>query len=160
MFAAMQQKKFVNRGLVNGPFCVLYGITSVLITVGLQELDGYICISASAFWGALGFVVVRWGNGLTLLLLSVLPAFFMQILLLVLVGILALDIFASAMLLWGKSRNPKRWEAADAEIDKVREPLGAKIAGMVQKRIRLFFSEKRICRTDFSNVLIFVQENN
>lgn len=202
VFAAMQQKKFVNRGLVNGPFCVLYGITSVLMTVGLQELDGvwlflfaavygtvaewvsghliekvfkerwwdysgmkwnldgYICISASAFWGALGFVVVRWGNGLTLLLLSVLPAFFMQILLLVLVGILALDIFASAMLLWGKSRNPKRWEAADAEIDKVREPLGAKIAGMVQKRIRLFFSEKRICRTDFSNVLIFVQENN
>ncbi len=54
-------EKFVNRGLVNGPFCVLYGITSVLMTVGLQELDGYICISASAFWGALGFVVVRWG---------------------------------------------------------------------------------------------------
>ncbi len=61
VFAAMQQKKFVNRGLVNGSFCVLYGITSVLMTVGLQELDGYICISASAFWGALGFVVVRWG---------------------------------------------------------------------------------------------------
>lgn len=192
VFAAMRQKKFVNRGLVNGPFCVLYGITSVIMTVGLQELDGvwlflfaavygtvaewvsghliekvfkerwwdysgmkwnldgYICISASVFWGALGFVVVRWGNGLTLLLLSVLPAFFMQILLLVLVGILALDIFASAMLLWGKSRNPKRWESADAEMDKVRERLEAKIAGMVQKRIRKAYPKAKKAETGFT----------
>ena len=35
--ASLKQKKFANRGLVNGPFCVLYGITAVIITVGLQE---------------------------------------------------------------------------------------------------------------------------
>ncbi len=38
--ASLKQKKFANRGLVNGPFCVLYGITAVIITVGLQELTG------------------------------------------------------------------------------------------------------------------------
>ena len=38
--AALKQKRFVNRGLVNGPFCVIYGITAVVMTVGLQELTG------------------------------------------------------------------------------------------------------------------------
>lgn len=40
MTAALKQKRFVNRGLVNGPFCVIYGITAVVMTVGLQELTG------------------------------------------------------------------------------------------------------------------------
>ena len=38
--AALKQKRFVNRGLVNGPFCVIYGITAAVMTVGLQELTG------------------------------------------------------------------------------------------------------------------------
>lgn len=33
--ATLWQRKFSNRGLVNGPFCVMYGITAVLISVGL-----------------------------------------------------------------------------------------------------------------------------
>ena len=36
----LKQRKFSNRGLVNGPFCVIYGITAVLMSVGLQELKG------------------------------------------------------------------------------------------------------------------------
>ena len=38
--ATLKQRKFVNRGLVNGPFCVLYGFTAVLMAIGLQELTG------------------------------------------------------------------------------------------------------------------------
>ena len=38
--AAAKQKRFVNRGLINGPFCVLYGITAVVISVFLPELTG------------------------------------------------------------------------------------------------------------------------
>lgn len=29
------------------------------------NLDGYICLPASALWGVLGYVMVRWGNNLT-----------------------------------------------------------------------------------------------
>ena len=54
------------------------------------------------------------------------------------------------MLLWGKSRNPKRWEAADAEIDKVRERLGAKIAGMVQKRIQKAYPKAKKAEDGFT----------
>ena len=39
--ATLKQRKFSNRGLVNGPFCVMYGITAVIISVGLQELTGF-----------------------------------------------------------------------------------------------------------------------
>ena len=102
--ATLKQRKFANRGLVNGPFCVLYGLTAIAMTVGLQELrgiwlfifatvyatvaewvsghliekafkarwwdysnikwnlDGYICLPASLFWGVLGYLAVRWGH--------------------------------------------------------------------------------------------------
>ncbi len=38
--AAVRQKKFVNRGVINGPFCIIYGITPVLMSVGLYEVTG------------------------------------------------------------------------------------------------------------------------
>ncbi|MCI7100248.1 MAG: putative ABC transporter permease [Lachnospiraceae bacterium] len=41
VMAAVKQKRFVNRGLVNAPFCVLYGVGAVLITVVCQELTGF-----------------------------------------------------------------------------------------------------------------------
>ena len=36
--AAVRQRRFVNRGLVNGPFCVLYGITGTAMLVVCREL--------------------------------------------------------------------------------------------------------------------------
>lgn len=44
---AVKQKKFVNRGLVNAPFCVLYGCGAVLITVFFSELSGIWLFGAS-----------------------------------------------------------------------------------------------------------------
>lgn len=38
--AAFRQKRFVNRGLVNAPFCVIYGFTAVAVTVFCRELQG------------------------------------------------------------------------------------------------------------------------
>lgn len=40
-YAAIRQKHFVNRGLVSGPLCIVYGIGAVLMTVGLHELSGF-----------------------------------------------------------------------------------------------------------------------
>ena len=36
--AAFKRKRFVNRGLVNGPFCVIYGIVLVALTLFYREL--------------------------------------------------------------------------------------------------------------------------
>ena len=48
--SAMKQKRFVNRGLVNLPFCVLYGSAAIFITIFGQELDG--------IWLYLGSVIL------------------------------------------------------------------------------------------------------
>lgn len=40
LFAAGRQKQFVNRGLINGPVCVIYGTAAVLMTIGLSDLSG------------------------------------------------------------------------------------------------------------------------
>ena len=176
--ADIKQKKFVNRGLVTGPFCVMYGITTVLLTVGLGELrgiwlflfsaiyatvvewigghlierlfhqrwwdysgrkwnlDGYICLSASAFWGVLGFVMVTWGNGLLFRLMALLPLLLVKILLLVLAGVLVVDILASYILLRGYGKNIRQWEEADNRIRKVTLRLQNWIGTVIARRIR------------------------
>ncbi|NCB93045.1 MAG: hypothetical protein EOM40_10885 [Clostridia bacterium] len=40
VYAATKQRQFVNRGLINGPVCTIYGFTAILMTIGLHELDG------------------------------------------------------------------------------------------------------------------------
>lgn len=114
--AAVRKKRFVNRGMVNGPFCVIYGIAAALITATTGELhgfwlfldcvilatviewvaghlierwyrerwwnyenirwnlDGYISLPTSLFWGALGVLVARFGNRLLLSLFGMLPS--------------------------------------------------------------------------------------
>ena len=176
--ADIKQKKFVNRGLVTGPFCVMYGITTVLLTVGLGELrgiwlflfsaiyatvvewigghlierlfhqrwwdysgrkwnlDGYICLSASAFWGVLGFVMVTWGNDLLFRLMALLPLLLVKILLLVLAGVLVVDILASYILLRGYGKNIRQWEEADNRIRKVTLRLQNWIGTVIARRIR------------------------
>lgn len=48
--AAFKQKRFVNRGLINGPFCVTYGLAMSVITIFGQELHG--------FWLFLGSMII------------------------------------------------------------------------------------------------------
>ena len=183
--ATLKQRKFANRGLVNGPFCVLYGLTAIAMTIGLQELrgiwlfifaavyatvaewvsghliekafkarwwdysnikwnlDGYICLPASLFWGVLGYLAVRWCNGITLILLHILPKFLMHIVLLTLIGVLFVDIFGSFMLLTGKSKNPGRWIATDAGMDKISAKIAGKIAGSLEKRLKKAYPKAR-----------------
>lgn len=54
--AAVKQKKFVNRGLINGPLCIIYGCSALIISVGLQELTGFWLFLFSAVYAS----VVEW----------------------------------------------------------------------------------------------------
>ena len=40
--AAAKQKKFVNRGYLNGPFCPVYGLTSAAFGIVLPELKEHL----------------------------------------------------------------------------------------------------------------------
>lgn len=57
--AAFRQKQFVNRGLVNAPLCVIYGITAVVMSVFFGELH-------SVWLFAAGFIIstlIEWIAG-------------------------------------------------------------------------------------------------
>lgn len=51
VFAAVRQKRFVNRGYINGPVCIIYGVTAVLMTIGLNELGGIWLFAGSVIYG-------------------------------------------------------------------------------------------------------------
>lgn len=40
VFCAVRKKNFVNRGFLNGPVCIIYGVAMVLMSVFLQDLQG------------------------------------------------------------------------------------------------------------------------
>lgn len=57
--AAVRQKRFVNRGLVNSPLCVVYGITAAVIALAGQELSGFWLFAGSAVLAT----VIEWIAG-------------------------------------------------------------------------------------------------
>ena len=59
-------------------------------------------------------------------LYSLLPGLISRILILVLMGFLAVDAIATLTILFGHSKNPERWIAADRDIDSVTKKLGDK----------------------------------
>ena len=50
IMAATEQRRFVNRGLINGPLCTIYGVPIVILTIFGQELP--------LFWLFLGAMIV------------------------------------------------------------------------------------------------------
>ena len=175
--AAVRKKRFVNRGMVNGPFCVIYGIAAALLTATTGELhgfwlfldcvilatviewvaghlierwyrerwwnyenirwnlDGYISLPTSLFWGALGVLVARFGNRLLLSLFGMLPSLLGRLTVFILTGLIAVDIIATAAVLSGQSRREEQWKATDRWLTSISRRLGDKIYGWVNRRI-------------------------
>ena len=175
--AAVRKKRFVNRGMVNGPFCVIYGIAAALITATTGELhgfwlfldcvilatviewvaghlierwyrerwwnyenirwnlDGYISLPTSLFWGALGVLVARFGNRLLLSLFGMLPSLLGRLTVFILTGLIAVDIIATAAVLSGRSRREEQWKATDRWLTSISRHLGDEIYGWVNRRI-------------------------
>lgn len=57
--AAIKNKHFANKGLINGPFCIIYGVTTCTVSVFFQELSGIWLFMASAIMSTL----VEWIAG-------------------------------------------------------------------------------------------------
>lgn len=61
-FGAAKQRRFVNRGLLNGPVCIIYGFAAVLITLNTHDLLGrpILLFLACAIYAT----IVEWLGGL------------------------------------------------------------------------------------------------
>lgn len=177
VYATIRQKKFANRGLINGPLCIIYGVGAVVISVTINELngiwlfifsmiyltviewiaghliekvykerwwdyrerkwnlDGYICLFSSVLWGILGFLVIKFGNGLALLVFKLCPSFIIELIIWIFAAVLAVDILASYMLVTGRKGRFDKLERANNAIANATAKLGKWIALHVEKRI-------------------------
>lgn len=45
----VRNKRFTNKGFLNGPYCIIYGIAAVIVTVGFEELQGILAVSVCRF---------------------------------------------------------------------------------------------------------------
>lgn len=158
LYTAVTKRRYQDRGVLNGPLCILYGIGAHLISFALRDLsndswfflavfsavyatviewvaghilertshtrwwdysdmpfnlDGYVCLGASALWGVLGVVAVKWGNPLLLALYGLLPHRLIAIILWAALVIFAIDAVGTLLAMLGLRY---RW-AAGAEIE-------------------------------------------
>lgn len=183
--AAIKNKHFANRGLVNLPFCIIYGLAAIFISIFGAELDGvwlyigsvilatvfewvaghliekvyhekwwdysnlrfnldgYICLQMSVIWGALGFVMMKWGNQLVLRLFHLLPQTFAYVTLTTLCLLLFVDIFATVIILSGRSRDEKPWIAVDNWLSKLSNRLGSWIFTHVDARLKKAYPDAK-----------------
>ena len=65
------------------------------------NLDGYICLSASVVWGALGLVTVKWLVPLLMRLYQLVPAGLAHVLLWIFALLLVIDLLGTALTLGG-----------------------------------------------------------
>ena len=177
-YAAIRQKRFVNRGLVNLPFCLLYGFAAIFISIFGHELDGiwlyigsvilatvfewiaghlierfylerwwdysnvrfnldgYVCLPVSAFWGVLAFIMMKWGNSLFLSLFHLLPKTAGYVILWVIGTLLVIDILATLIIWNGKSRDMERWIAVDNELSNISSKISRGIYKRIDTRIK------------------------
>ncbi len=177
ILGTIRHRVFTNKGLVTGPFCVIYGIVAVLISVALPELsgvwlflfamayativewiaghliekifgerwwdysdirnnlDGYICLPMSLLWGGLGYITVHWGNDLILNVVRWMPQVVVNVTVLVMLGLMAVDVIASSVILRGTSKQLDDWKRTNDTFEHVSDRLRAWITGYVDDRI-------------------------
>lgn len=183
--ATVKQRHLVNRGLVSGPLCILYGIAALIMSFAMHgmtgfwlflfsivygtviewiaghlieklyhkrwwdysdikwNLDGYICLPVSLVWGALGFVVLTWGNRFFIGILKFLPAAVIELTSLVALVILFFDVVASFIILRGNSKHQDKWEKANDQIAGISKRLGKWIARRIGYRIEKAYPKSK-----------------
>ena len=101
------------------------------------NLDGYICLSASVVWGALGLVTVKWLVPLLMRLYQLVPAGLAHVLLWIFAILLVIDLLGTALTLGGLRRAVLE---GDVETGSV---MSGQVAGMLHeiKPLRQIFEK-------------------
>lgn len=185
--AAVKQKMFVNPGLVNLPFCIIYGFSAILLIVLGTELngvwlflgsvilttlvewitghliekcyherwwdysnlrfnvDGYISLGMSLFWGTLAFLGMKWGNTLFVTLIGWMPKILQMNILGLVYALLAIDILATLLVISGRSRNVERWKHVDQWLSRYTYRIAKWIYRHINRRIERAHHPKSQC---------------
>ena len=198
--AAFNQKRFVNRGFINSPLCISYGIGAVIITINTHEmtglwiflvamidatviewfgghfiehfyherwwdysknkwnLDGYICVSHSIFWGILGYLGVRFANPFIFTIYKMIPALIRHVIIFTLLTILIIfSIQIRYIPVFGKNIDKRRWESADAYLTKISMKLNKLITSYVEHRVERAYPQRKLKLPTIPKTGVFAQ---
>lgn len=197
--SAFHQKRLVNRGFINSPLCISYGIGAIVITINTHQmtglwifaaamidatviewfgghfiehfyherwwdysknkwnLDGYICLSHSVFWGLLGYIGVKFVNPLLFKFYHLIPPFIRHLIIFILLAVLIIDILATTIVVFGKNIDKRRWESADAYLTKISVKLSSLITSYVDRRVERAYPQRKLKLPTIPKTGVFAQ---
>ena len=121
------------------------------------NLDGYICLTASVFWGVLGVVAVKWGAPLLLGLFALLPALAGQILIWVLLVLLALDGIGTVLTLAGIRHKFSQAQAVHNRLAGLTLNLGMWVLGRTERRMARAYPQANFVRPKREKSTVFAE---
>ena len=110
------------------------------------NLDGYICLTASAVWGLLGLIAVEWVSPLLLSLYRLLPPLLAGILVWVLLALLAVDGVGTILTLMGIRGALPQVEAVNSRLAALSIRMGGWILRRTEGRIQRSYPQARFVR--------------
>ena len=100
------------------------------------NLDGYICLSASIVWGALGLVTVKWLVPLLMRLYQLVPAGLAHVLLWIFAILLVIDLLGTALTLGGLRYKLPRVDEVNNRLANLTLRMGLWIFDRTERRMR------------------------
>lgn len=100
------------------------------------NLDGYICLSASVVWGALGLVTVKWLVPLLMRLYQLVPAGLAHVLLWIFAILLVIDLLGTALTLGGLRYKLPRVDKVNNRLANLTLRMGLWIFDRTERRMR------------------------
>ena len=100
------------------------------------NLDGYICLSASVVWGALGLVTVKWLVPLLMRLYQLVPAGLAHVLLWIFAILLGIDLLGTALTLGGLRYKLPRVDEVNNRLANLTLRMGLWIFDRTERRMR------------------------
>ena len=100
------------------------------------NLDGYICLSASVVWGALGLVTVKWLVPLLIRLYQLVPAGLAHVLLWIFAILLVIDLLGTALTLGGLRYKLPRVDEVNNRLANLTLRMGLWIFDRTERRMR------------------------
>ena len=183
--AAFNQKRFVNRGFINSPLCISYGIGAVIITINTHEMTGLwiflvAMIDATVIewfgghfiehfyherwwdysknkWNLDGYLGVRFANPFIFTIYKMIPALIRHVIIFTLLTILIIDILATAIVVFGKNIDKRRWESADAYLTKISMKLNKLITSYVEHRVERAYPQRKLKLPTIPKTGVFAQ---
>ena len=121
------------------------------------NLDGYICLSHSVFWGLLGYIGVKFVNPLLFKFYHLIPPFIRHLIIFILLAVLIIDILATTIVVFGKNIDKRRWESADAYLTKISVKLSSLITSYVDRRVERAYPQRKLKLPTIPKTGVFAQ---